>query len=187
MTDATALDRRASEVVAFWRDVGRARWFAHDEALDQLCRERYGALHEAAARGDVSAWESDPEGVMALLILLDQMPRNMFRGSARAWATDPLAQRIAADAIAKGFDRAIDDREMRQFFYLPFMHAEDRALQDRSLALYEAHGDPENLRFARHHHDIVARFGRFPHRNAALGRDSTPEEVAFLPEDGFRG
>jgi uncharacterized protein (DUF924 family) len=177
----------ARDVVDFWRELGRERWFTRDENLDQLCRDRFGGLQEAAARGQLSAWEETPEGAMALLILLDQMPRNMFRGTPRAWATDPMAQRIAADAVERSFDRATADYEMRQFFYLPFMHAEEPALQERSVALYEAHGDAENLAFARHHHGIVARFGRFPHRNEALGRTSTEAELAFLAEDSFRG
>jgi uncharacterized protein (DUF924 family) len=185
MTSATPV-ANAHEIVAFWRDLGRERWFGHDEEVDRLCRERFLPAYEAAAAGELAAWEDSAEGALALLILLDQMPRNMFRGAPGAWATDPLAQRIASDAIARGFDRATA-RELRQFFYLPFMHAEDTVLQARSLGLYEGHGDPENLAFARHHHDIVARFGRFPHRNAALGRASTPEELAFLEEDGFRG
>ena len=174
------------EVVSFWQEAGPGAWFTKNLAFDALCRERFLEAHERAAAGELAAWEQSPEGALALVILLDQMPRNMFRGDPRTWATDPQALAVAERALAKGFDRQVA-HDMQQFFYLPFMHAEDAALQARSLALYEAHGDPENLAFARHHHDIVVRFGRFPHRNAALGRESTPEELAFLEEDGFRG
>lgn len=186
MTTDTSAAADPADIVAFWRDLGRERWFKQDAEVDLICRKRFLASYEAAASGGLATWEAGAAGALALLILLDQMPRNMFRGTPGAWATDPLAQRIASDAIGKGYDQAIE-REMRQFFYLPFMHAESPALQARSLVLYEQHGDPENLAFARHHHDIVAQFGRFPHRNEALGRTSTPEELAFLEKDAFRG
>ena len=123
---------------------------------------------------------------MALVILTDQLPRNIFRGTPRAFATDHRALATARLAVEAGFDHDVD-RLLRQFFYLPFMHAEDRRAQAASLALYRAHGDPTNLHFAEHHHDIVRRFGRFPHRNAVLGRESTPDEIAFLETDDFRG
>ena len=177
---------RPENVVGFWAEAGRERWFSKDEAFDRLCRTNFLDAYEAAKAGSLTSWEETAEGALALLILLDQMPRNMFRGEAQTWATDRLALTIAERALAKGFDDEIAP-ELRAFFYLPFMHAEDRAAQERSVALYEAHGDKENLEFARHHRDIVARFGRFPHRNAVLGRDSTPEELAFLETDPFRG
>ena len=174
------------EVVAFWRQAGPERWFSKDESFDASCRARFLAAHEHAAAGDLAAWEGTPEGALALLILLDQMPRNMFRGDPRTWATDSDALRIAERAIDRGFDREVAP-EMRRFFYLPFMHAEDLAAQERSVSLNEALNDPEINRFARHHRDIVARFGRFPHRNEVLGRMSTPDEIAFLADDPFRG
>ena len=127
-----------------------------------------------------------PEGALALLILLDQFPRNMFRGAARAFATDPLARAIAAGALLKGFDAQVPP-EMRGFFYLPFMHSEDLADQERCVALYQAAGDADGLKWAQEHADIIRRFGRFPHRNAVLGRASTPEEQAFLDSGGFAG
>ena len=173
-------------VLQFWRDAGRERWFSKDEAFDALCRARFEEVHRAAAAGSLSSWERTPEGALALVILLDQIPRNIFRGDARTWATDPVAVAVADRALANGFDRDVAP-ELRAFFYLPFMHAEDLAAQERSVALYEAHGDPENLKFARHHKDIIARFGRFPHRNETLGRESTPEEIAYLEADPFRG
>jgi uncharacterized protein (DUF924 family) len=175
-----------AEVLQFWREAGPDAWFTKNPDFDARCRGRFLGAYETAAAGDLSAWEQTAEGALALLILLDQMPRNMFRGDPRTWATDPLALAIAERALAKGFDREVP-RDVQQFFYLPFMHAEDLAAQERSLAIYEARGDAENLKFAHHHHDIIARFGRFPHRNEVLGRDSTPEELAFLEEDAFRG
>ena len=174
------------EVVAFWREAGPERWFARDEAFDELCRARFLPAYEAAAKGELSEWESGPEGALALVILLDQMPRNMFRNDPRTWATDPLAVASAERALANGFDRQVEPG-LQQFFYLPFMHAEDLGAQERSVALYEARGDAENLKFAHHHRDIIARFGRFPHRNEILGRETTPEEAANLETDPFRG
>ncbi len=174
------------EVVRFWRDAGPETWFTRDEAFDETCRARFMGAHEDAASGRLAGWEDKPVGALALLILLDQMPRNMFRGDPRSWATDGQALRIAERALARGYDREIE-WEMRGFVYLPFMHAENMAAQERSLRLYEGWGNPDSLAFARHHHDIVARFGRFPHRNEALGRESTPDELAFLASDPFRG
>ncbi len=173
-------------IVAFWHEAGPDRWFAKDHAFDAHCRERFLEAYEAAARGDLNEWELTPDGSLALVLLLDQLPRNMFRGTRRVYATDDTAALLAERAIDRGHDRAVAP-DLRRFFYLPFMHAENPALQERSVALNEALGDEEAIEFARHHRDIVARFGRFPHRNAVLGRETTPEEAAFLEEDGFRG
>jgi uncharacterized protein (DUF924 family) len=174
------------EVVSFWREAGPERWFARDEALDQACRERFGLTYEAAARGDLNEWELTPEGARAVVLLLDQFPRNMFRGTRRVYATDPAALMAADRAIEKGYDQKVDPT-LRKFFYLPFVHAEDLGHQERSVALNEALGDRDSVKWARHHRDIVARFGRFPHRNGILGRESTPEEETFLEESDFRG
>ena len=179
------LERLASidEVIAFWREAGEAKWFSRDEAFDAACRERFLATYEAAAEGDLAEWELSPKGALALLILLDQLPRNMFRGTRRVYATDPAALLTAERAIERGFDGEVEP-ELRRFFYLPFMHAEDLAAQERCVALHEAAGDVDNLKWARHHRDIIARFGRFPHRNAILGRESTEAERAYLAEEG---
>lgn len=175
----------AGEIVRFWRDAGPKAWFTKTETFDGRC----GALeadHHAAARRELSHWESDAEGALALLLLLDQIPRNIYRNSAHAFATDPLAVAVAERALAKAFDTATDS-ELRLFFYLPFEHAEDAEMQARSVTLFEALGNDEYLRYARIHRDVIARFGRFPHRNAALGRATTAEEMAFLAEGGFGG
>jgi uncharacterized protein (DUF924 family) len=169
----------------FWRAAGEKRWFNQDDGFDAALRERFLPLHEAAAAGQLAAWSATADGALALVLLLDQFPRNAFRGTPRMYATDEQA-RVAADAaIRAGHDHAVE-APLRQFFYLPFMHSEQLADLDRCVALNEAAGG-ESLRFARHHRDIVQRFGRFPHRNAVLGRANTPEEERFLAEGGFRG
>ena len=172
-----------NEVVDFWRQAGPDKWFSKDESFDEACRQRFLATYEAAARGDLAEWELDPRGALALLILLDQFPRNMFRGTRRVYAADRAAVLLAERAIERGFDKAVEP-ELRRFFYLPFMHSEELPHQERSVALNEALGEEDSIRWARHHRDIVARFGRFPHRNALLGRASTAEERAFLAEEG---
>jgi uncharacterized protein (DUF924 family) len=176
----------ATDVVSFWHKAGPDRWFNKDAAFDQQISERFLTAYEMAAAGKLSSWEESAQGALALLILLDQFPRNMFRGDARAFATDPLARAVAAGAIVRGFDSQVP-KELRGFFYLPFEHSEDLADQERCLALNKAAGDIENLKWAEIHADIIRRFGRFPHRNAALGRATTPEEQAFLDGGGFAG
>jgi uncharacterized protein (DUF924 family) len=173
-------------VIAFWTDAGKDKWFRRDDTFDQDIRARFLATHEAAAQGKLSDWEATAEGALALLILLDQFPRNMFRGTARAFATDPLAREVAGRAIDNGFDLAVAEN-LRNFFYLPFQHSEELADQERSLELYRAAGDTENIKWADIHADIIRKFGRFPHRNAMLGRQTTPEEQAFLDDGGFKG
>lgn len=175
-----------ADIVVFWRDAGPDRWFNKDAAFDAEIRRRFLATHEAAAAGQLTAWEATAEGALALMILLDQFPRNMFRDTARAFATDPLARAITAGALVRGFDAQVP-ADMRAFFYLPFEHSEDMADQERGLALYKASGDADGLKWAELHADIIRRFGRFPHRNAVLGRATTPEEQAFLDGGGFAG
>jgi uncharacterized protein (DUF924 family) len=176
----------AAEVVTFWQAAGPDRWFTKDDVFDKEIRERFFDTYEAAAAGKLSDWEQSAQGALALLILLDQFPRNMFRADARAFATDPLARAITAGAIVRGFDSQVP-KGLRGFFYLPFEHSEDLADQERCIALNKAIGDAENLKWAEIHADIIRRFGRFPHRNAALGRTTTPEEQAFLDGGGFAG
>jgi uncharacterized protein (DUF924 family) len=179
-----------ADIVGFWRNAGPRRWFTKSAAFDEAIRLKFEPTHFAAARGQYDHWRSSTEGTLALLILLDQFPRNLWRGSAHAFATDPLARHVAAGAIAAGHDRETD-LEMRPFYYLPFEHSEDLIDQDRSVKLHEAlaaeTGDPDTAKWALNHKDIIVRFGRFPHRNAAMGRETTPEEQAFLDEGGFAG
>ena len=176
----------AADIVAFWREAGPEKWFAKDEAFDAAIRERFLPAHEAAAAGTLVDWEGTPEGAYALLILLDQFPRNLFRGSARAFATDAQALAIAERAIARAFDQGYQPPEQR-FFYMPFMHSEELAHQDRCVHLCEAASDPEGVKFAELHRDIIRDFGRFPHRNPLLGRQTTADERAFLDKGGFAG
>ncbi|MBN9062976.1 MAG: hypothetical protein BGP06_09115 [Rhizobiales bacterium 65-9] len=176
----------ANDVLDFWRKAGREKWFGKDAAFDAEIRARFGGLVDQAASGALDAWAKDAEGALALLILLDQFPRNIFRNSPRAFAADPHARRIADIALERGFDKSVEP-DMRGFFYLPFMHSENLEDQERCIRLYEKAGDDSGLDYARIHRDIVARFGRFPHRNPALGRPMTAEEEEFLKGDVFKG
>lgn len=178
-----------SDILDFWfagdPAARRPVWFRKDEAFDAGCARFVGA-HDSAKRGELDRWAETPDGALALLILLDQLSRNLHRGSPEAFAADPKARAIAAAAIAKGFDRALTPVQ-RMFVYLPFEHSEDRADQDRSVALFESIRDAlggETADYAVRHRDVIQRFGRFPHRNAVLGRASTPEEEAYLAEPG---
>jgi uncharacterized protein (DUF924 family) len=178
------------DVVGFWRNAGAEAWFRKDAAFDAGIRERFEALHFSASRGELAGWEASADGVLALLILLDQFPRNMFRGSGHAFATDPLALSITRRALELGFDQQLEP-VLRPFFYLPFEHSERLEDQDRAVELSRAHrdatGDEGTLKWAELHRDIIVRFGRFPHRNVPLGRTTTPEEQAFLDGGGFAG
>ena len=176
----------AAEVVEFWREAGGDKWFAKNAAFDADIRRRFLPTYEAAAAGKLAAWQETAQGTLALLILLDQFPRNMFRGQARAFATDPQAMAVTAHAIIRGFDAQVPP-ELRAFFYVPFEHSENLVDQQHGIALYKAAGDADGLKWAKLHADIIRRFGRFPHRNPALGRATTPEEQAFLDGGGFAG
>ena len=173
---------RPDDVVAFWRDAGYEKWFARSDAFDAEFKRRFEDAHFAAARRELEHWLDIADGALALLILLDQFPRNVFRGSGHAYATDSLARHYADHAIATGHDAAVDPA-LRIFFYLPFEHSEDPADQVRSVALHEAL-DEDYMKYAVAHRDVIARFGRFPHRNRALGRSNTPEEQAWLDAGG---
>lgn len=173
-------------LVTFWSNAGPQKWFAKDDAFDADLRMHFEAEHQAAARGAFADWEERPEGALALLLLLDQIPRNIYRGSAFAFATDARAREVAARAIAKSFDQQFE-AGLRCFFYLPFEHSESAEDQARAMGYFEALGDAEFLKFAVLHRDIIARFGRFPHRNAVMGRVTTPEEQAYLDSGGFAG
>ena len=176
-----------SEIVAFWREAGPAKWFAKDDGFDAAIRARFEALTEATLAGGGEAWRGDAEGALALLLTLDQFPRNLFRGQARAFSGDGRARAVAREALARGFDLAVAP-ELRPFLHMPFMHSEDLADQELMVALARWRDSENTLRFAIAHRDIIAQFGRFPHRNAALGRETSPEEAAFLARpDVFKG
>ena len=174
-----------SSVVQFWRDAGPKMWFAKSADFDRTFRERFLEQHEAAARQELMGWLTTAEGALALVLLLDQFPRNAFRDTPRMYATDELARQVADSAIAAGHDRAVPD-DLAVFFYLPFGHSEILSHQERCVALATRLGDPHPAR-AQHHCDIVRRFGRFPHRNALLGRVTTAEEQRYLDEGGYKG
>jgi uncharacterized protein (DUF924 family) len=176
----------AADILGFWRGLGPEKWFMRDLDVDAAIVSRFLSVHESAAAGRLSDWERTADGSLALVIVLDQFPRNMFRGTARAFATDHLAHAVAARAIASGFDRAFANPE-RRVFYLPFMHSEDLADQERCIALCRAADDAEGVRHGEIHAHIIRSFGRFPHRNATLGRATTPDEQAFLDAGGFAG
>ena len=174
------------QILAFWRAAGRAKWFKREDAFDAEIRAQFLASYEAAASGKLDAWQSTPEGTLALLLLLDQFPRNLFRGEPRAFATDAAARAVAERAIAKGTDRLFPTEE-RAFFYMPLMHSENLADQERCIVLFREAEHAEGIAYAELHAEVIRRFGRFPHRNAALGRASTEEERAFLEAGGGFG
>jgi uncharacterized protein (DUF924 family) len=174
------------DVIGFWTAAGPARWFARSSAFDDTIRLKFEPVHHAAARGEYDQWAATPDGTLALLILLDQFPRNLYRNSPHAFATDALALKIAREAVAKGFDQRIEPA-LRPFAYLPFEHSETMVDQDESVRLCGALEDKEILKWAVVHRDIIVRFGRFPHRNRMLGRTTTAEEQAFLDDGGFGG
>ena len=184
ITDAR--DTLPAEILSFWRGAGRDRWYRRDEAFDAQVRARYLELWRKAAAGNLSCWEASDDGALALTIVLDQFPRNMFRGDARTYASDPLAREVVARAIARGVDTRIEPA-LLEFLYMPFMHSEHLPDQLRCVELFRCTENAENLGYAEQHADIMRRFGRFPHRNRILGRPTTPEEQAFLDAGGFSG
>jgi uncharacterized protein (DUF924 family) len=174
-----------ADAVGFWRAAGQEKWFSKDDAFDAEFRDRYIGQHLAAAARALDGWLATPEGALALVLLTDQFPRNSFRGTGHMYATDSLARYFARQALAAGHDERFE-KEMRLFFYLPFGHSEELADQDLSVALIGRLGEPW-LAHAEQHRGIVRRFGRFPHRNPMLGRETTTEEAAFLAAGGFQG
>jgi uncharacterized protein (DUF924 family) len=171
----------SEDVLAFWF-ADPARWWKKDPAFDAEVRERFLALHEVIDRGDREDWLETARGALAFVVVLDQFSRNMFRGTARSFASDARARMAARRAVERGDDQALTD-DQRPFLYMPLMHSEDLADQDRCCALFAA-ARSDQLRYAESHRDIIRRFGRFPHRNALLGRASTPEEEGFLKQPG---
>lgn len=176
------------DILDFWfSDRARPRWFDSTAEFDREITDRFHDAWQAAARGELDAWIAEPEGALALVIVLDQFPLHMFRGRAEAYSTEAKARSVTRLVLARQWDTGFAP-EQRAFLYLPLMHSESLDDQEESVALYEALGLPESLYWARHHRELIRRFSRFPHRNAALGRASTPEELAYLASDeAFRG
>jgi len=190
MTDSTPqpsvapVPDEARGVLSFWfEELEPRQWFEKDDALDRHIRDRFLVLYEQLAARGAGDWARTARGALAAVIVLDQFPRNMFRGDGRSFASDALALAVAEQAIGAGLDAAFDATR-RKFLYMPFEHSEDAAMQARSVALFAALGDADSLDYALRHKKVIDRFGRFPHRNAPLGRRSTAEEAAFLEQPG---
>ncbi len=175
------------DILKFWfSESTRAHWFKPSGEIDREIARRFGVLHRRAAAGEFDDWAKNPRSALALVIVLDQFSRNLYRGRPETYANDEQALGIARAAIVRGFDRYLDGWE-KAFLYMPFMHSERLDIQEESVRLYTT-ANLDNASYALHHRDIVRRFGRFPHRNAILGRESTPEETEYLESDAaFRG
>jgi uncharacterized protein (DUF924 family) len=179
-------DITPEDILDFWRTAGPDRWWTKNDTFDAEVRDRFTHVWDTARNGELSSWQASDNGALALIIALDQFPRNIFRDSARAFSTDAAAREVASRAIAEGCDHRVE-AALRAFMYLPFMHSENLADQERCVELLHRSGDEENLKFAQVHADIIRKFGRFPHRNPILGREMKPEEAAFLRSGGFAG
>ena len=174
----------ADEVLRFWfEEATPAQWWKKDPAFDAVIAGRFSALHAQAVRCECHGWRATPQGRLAEILVLDQFSRNLHRDSAAAFATDPLALALAQEAVSAGADRALPVGQ-RRFIYMPYMHSESLAIHDLAVHLFDQPGLEDNLKFEHLHRDIIVRFGRYPHRNALLGRASTPEEEAFLRQPG---
>ncbi|MDQ0325797.1 uncharacterized protein (DUF924 family) [Rhodopseudomonas julia] len=174
------------DVIAFWREAGPEKWFKKSDAFDREIGERFGALHEAASKGALEDWAETPDGALALILLLDQFSRNLYRKRPEAFATDPEALRLAKEALSKGYENHVP-ADVAKFFVMPFMHSESLAEQDRCVALSHRLDKAGTLSFALEHREIIRRFARFPHRNAVLHRHTSPAERRFLEDGGFSG
>ena len=177
-----------NELINYWfSDPVKKLWFNSTPEFDEELRQKYLLLLEKAQRGELNQWRDDPLGALGLVIILDQFPLNMFRGQARSFATEEQARQVAEYAVGKGFDDQLNPAQ-KAFLYLPFMHSENLADQDKSVSLFEKAGLTDNLKYAHHHRGIIQRFGRFPHRNSILGRESTAEEIRYLnSKEAFLG
>ncbi len=174
-------------VLRFWfEETPPRRWFTKDPEFDRCVRDRFGEASRRAITGDWKNWESQPDDALALVLLLDQFPRQIWRDTPMAFAGDERALALSRGAVANGWVAAEPERTRRQFWLMPWMHSEDLAVQEAAIPLFERFTDPRTLEFARRHRDVIARFGRFPHRNTILGRASTAEELAFLETPGSR-
>ena len=175
---------RPEDIIAFWRDAGPEKWFKRDEAFDAELADRFSAVHGSAVEGAHDSWAESGDGALSLILVLDQFSRNLHRGSPLAFAGDPKALNIAKAAIARGDDHSVS-KDLQIFFYMPFEHSESLADQRMAIRLTHAMQSANYLKYAHTHHDVIRRFGRFPHRNAVLGRHTTAAEKAFLEAGGF--
>jgi uncharacterized protein (DUF924 family) len=172
------------DIISFWFDeLGPEQWFAKSDAIDAVIKARFGDTYARAMACELAPWRESALGRLAEIIVLDQFSRNLFRDDARAFATDPLALGLAQEAVAQGLDAQLETPQ-RAFLYMPFMHSESPVIHDQAVRLFSAKGLEYNLKFELEHKAIIDRFGRYPHRNTALGRNSTPEEVVFLGQPG---
>ena len=176
------------EVLAFWfNEPISSHWFSSTPEIDALIRDKFESLWATASNNGLDEWREMVTGSLALVIILDQFPLNMYRGEAISFSTEALAVDVSLAAIKKGFDQQLDSQQ-KAFLYMPLMHSESMQHQALSVELYEKAGLESNARFARHHRDIIRRFGRFPHRNAILGRESSPDELEYLEsKEAFKG
>ena len=174
------------EVLEFWNEAGPEKWFTRNDAFDRELEERFLALNEAAAKGEHDDWKDDPQSCLAFILVLDQFSRNLFREDGKAFSRDARALEMARFALEQGYPGQVAD-DVRFFLYMPFMHSESIADQEMSLRLQHSAVGAGGMKYAREHYDIIARFGRFPHRNPVLGRHTTPAEQAFLDGGGFKG
>ena len=180
------MNEKVRAVIDFWNEIGPKAWFEKSDAIDASIREKFGDLHRQAANGELDDWKNEADSCLALILVLDQFSRNMFREDARAFATDEYAADLANFALDNRYpDKVADD--LKSFFVMPFMHSERIADQERCVLLFHKTGGPDGLKYAIIHRDIIARFGRFPHRNKVLCRHTTPAEQAFLDAGGFSG
>ena len=187
-TEGESMTITPEEIIEFWFSSRvKPLRFRSTPAFDREITEKYYSLWNEAGQGAYNSWQQTPRGALALVIIFDQFPLHMFRGDARSFSTESLAQKVAYQAIKQHFDTELTAEE-KSFLYIPFMHSESLADQERSVDLYEAAGLTDNLRWARHHREIIRRFGRFPHRNRVLGRTSTPDEIDYLnSNEAFHG
>lgn len=175
---------RPQDILYFWfSEIEEKKWWIKDPAFDALLRRRFGAIHQAACAGELSHWRKDWRGYLAEIIVIDQFSRNLYRGRAEAFAYDGLALTLAQDAVSLGFDKMIP-KDMLQFLYMPYMHSESAFIHQEAVKLFSKAALEDNLKFEMAHKAIIDRFGRYPHRNAALGRKGTPEEIEFLKQPG---
>lgn len=177
---------KANSVVKFWLDAGPEAWFSQNDAFDRSLHTNFGTLHQQAAPGELDDWQETATGSLALILILDQFSRNMFRNDAKSFAQDAAALQLAKSGLDRGFDLQVDP-SLQQFFFMPLMHSEAIEDQQRCVRLFYAASMPDNLPHAITHRDIIARFGRFPHRNKVLGRPSSTAEQKFLDDGGFSG